>query len=790
MKEEKTRADDTAKHRLSAPWVVLVVEDEEGLSHLLQKNLRREGYHTEGAASGKAALAFIAANRNTLMLLDYSLPDMSGRQVVEILTGQQFTVPFIIMTGHADVKVAVEMMKLGARDYVVKDSEFLAVLPAVVKRVVEQLEVTERLAEMESKLLKSEERYHDLIEFANAGIIVAEGDTITDVNRRAEELYGYEKDELIGQSPRVLTPEAYWSKHYEVLDEVAKYGKSKTSMFEEEGIRKDGTVFPLEISFSLTGKENKTVIAVIRDLTERKKSENAIREAKEFLENLFQTSTDAIMVTDAGGNITMVNDAMEEMVGYTREELLEMHTGVFTPRDDSSRSQALKIMELLFKEGKIYGQESAWLKKDGQQIFVEFNLSLLKDKDGTIVGGVNFIRDVTEKKKMEQQLLQSEKLKSLGELAGGVAHDFNNILAAILGRVQLLRKQLAPPPGKEEKRNSSIELAKGLEIIERASLDGAETVRRIQEFCRRRGDQKDFVQVDINELIENALEFTKVKWKDEAQSRGIKIRVKKSLAPLSPTMGSASELREVFTNLINNAVDAMPRGGEIRIKSFMDNTSEVITIEDTGGGIPGHLRDRIFDPFFTTKGPQSTGLGLSVSYGIVNRHHGTITADSVEGKGTTFTIRLPVAKKTNKEEERQEKVIPIQGRQKKARILVIDDEADVRELLRDILSDAGHEVEMAHNGSEGVELFKKQSYDLVLTDLGMPVMSGWEVAENIRCINKSVPIALITGWNVVLDDAAMHSSGINLIVHKPFQVDQVLNLVKEGMLLKDRCLAV
>ncbi len=393
--KEKERTEDTVQHR-----VILVVEDEEGLSHLLRKNLGREGYHTEGAACGEAALAFIAANRNTLMLLDYSLPDMSGRRVVEMLNERQLNIPFIIMTGHADVKVAVEMMKLGARDFVVKDAEFLEVLPAVVGRVVEQLEVAERLAEVETKLLKSEERYRDLIEFANAGIIVAEGDAITDINRRAEELYGYDKDELVGRSPRLLIPEKYWAKHCEVLDEVAKYGRAKISMYEEEGIRKDGTVFPLEISFSLTGRENKTVIGVIRDLTERKKQENEIREAKEFLENLFQTSTDAIMVTDAGGNITMVNEAMEEMLGYAREELLGMHSGRFVSHDASVKSQAQKIMEQLFDQGKICEQETVWLKKDGQQIFIEFNLSLLKDKEGAVVGGVNFIRDITEKKKM------------------------------------------------------------------------------------------------------------------------------------------------------------------------------------------------------------------------------------------------------------------------------------------------------------------------------------------------------------------------------------------------------
>jgi len=391
---------------------------------------------------------------------------------------------------------------------------------------------------------------------------------------------------------------------------------------------------------------------------------------------------------------------------------------------------------------------------------------------------------------MEQQLLQSEKLKSLGELAGGVAHDFNNILAAILGRVQLLRKQLAPHRGQEEKRGSAIDLEKGLEIIERASLDGAETVRRIQEFCRRRGDQKDFVQVDVNELIENALEFTRVKWADGVQSRGIKIRLSKELSPIAPIMGCASELREVFTNLISNAVDAMPRGGEIIVTSRMDAPFAVITIEDTGGGIPLSIKDRIFDPFFTTKGPQSTGLGLSVSYGIINRHHGTIVADSVEGKGAAFTIKLPITAKTETKEDRPEKVIPLQARQKKARVLVIDDEPEVRELLRDILSDAGHDVDVARDGCEGIAMFEKQAYDIVLTDLGMPVMSGWEVAGKIRQLNKCVPIALVTGWNVVLDDEAMHSSGINLVVHKPFQVDQVLNLVREGMVVKDRPIAV
>jgi CheY-like chemotaxis protein len=383
---------------------------------------------------------------------------------------------------------------------------------------------------------------------------------------------------------------------------------------------------------------------------------------------------------------------------------------------------------------------------------------------------------------MEHKLLQSEKLKSLGELSGGVAHDFNNVLAAILGRVQLLRMRLEPPPGKQEKRKSMLDLKKGLEVIEEAAMDGAETVRRIQEFSRRRADDKDFTQIDIGELIDSALEFTRVRWKDEAESKGIKIDVTKELSLLPPMAGSEAELREVFVNLINNGLDAMPQGGRMTIRAFSENNQIYVIVKDTGIGIPKAMRERIFDPFFTTKGPQSTGLGLSVSYGIINRHRGTITVDSVEGEGTTFTIKLPISEGMVKEEKSE--LIPVT--QRRARILVVEDEEGVRNVLKDILTAAGHEIEVAYDGIQGIELFKKKEFDLVFTDLGMPVMSGWQVAEKVKSINKRVPVALITGWNVELEGSEMKENYVDLIIKKPFAVNQVIRLVQEGMELRER----
>jgi CheY-like chemotaxis protein/anti-sigma regulatory factor (Ser/Thr protein kinase) len=327
------------------------------------------------------------------------------------------------------------------------------------------------------------------------------------------------------------------------------------------------------------------------------------------------------------------------------------------------------------------------------------------------------------------------------------------------------------------------ELKKGLEIIEKASLDGAETVRRIQEFSRRRADDKYFTNVDINELIEHALEFTKVRWKDEAESKGIKIQIKKEISSPATIIGSASELREVFTNLINNAIDAMPQGGKIRITTFKENSYIGIKIEDTGMGISEAISDRIFDPFFTTKGPQATGLGMSVSYGIITRHKGTISVDSQEGRGTAFTIKIPAkAVKEIKDEKTQELV----KKERKNNILIVEDEEDIRILLSEILASDGHTVSTASSGKKGIEVFKKGSFDLILTDLGMPGMSGWEVASTIKKLAPEVIIAVITGWGIQIDKDELKQHGVDIIVNKPFKVDQILKLAQEAIEIQSK----
>src|SRR5256886_602812 len=224
-------------------------------------------------------------------------------------------------------------------------------------------------------------------------------------------------------------------------------------------------------------------------------------------------------------------------------------------------------------------------------------------------------RAYSELASAQDQLVRTEKLRALGEMASGVAHDFNNLLASILGRAQLTLQRLQDP-----------QLRKWLQVIERSALDGAQTVRRLQEFTRTRRDQP-FVAVDLNEVVRGALEITQARWREEAVSRGVMLEVKNDLAALPKVAGDPVELREALTNLILNAVDAMPGGGVLTLTTAVVDGDVVVTVSDTGVGIPSAIRDRIFDPFFTTKGPQGTGLGLSMTYAILERHGARITVN-------------------------------------------------------------------------------------------------------------------------------------------------------------------
>jgi signal transduction histidine kinase/CheY-like chemotaxis protein len=369
-------------------------------------------------------------------------------------------------------------------------------------------------------------------------------------------------------------------------------------------------------------------------------------------------------------------------------------------------------------------------------------------------------RAFDELRRTQEQLVRMEKLRALGEMASGVAHDFNNVLAVILGRVQLLLRKLEDPT-----------FRRWLLIVEQAALDGAQTVRQIQEFTRVRRDQPTQT-VDLSQVVRDAVEMTRTRWRDESQSRGIEIHLALDLGAVPPVDGQPAELREVLTNLVLNAVDALPQGGDIRIATQVHDEHVELSVSDTGIGMSESVRRRIFEPFFSTKGPSGTGLGLAMVYGIVSRHGGEILVSSTEGAGSTFTIRLPAGRVTPA--RRSGESLP--GAEA-VRVLVIDDEPLVRETLGEILRQQHHDVVVADDGASGLARFREGAFDLVMTDLAMPGMSGWQVAQAVKAARPRVPVVLVTGWGVEVQADQLHTHGVDRVMAKPFRFEDVQEVV-------------
>ncbi|MBI4608847.1 MAG: GAF domain-containing protein [Candidatus Rokubacteria bacterium] len=365
----------------------------------------------------------------------------------------------------------------------------------------------------------------------------------------------------------------------------------------------------------------------------------------------------------------------------------------------------------------------------------------------------------------QQRIVQSERLRALGEMAAGVAHDFNNLLAVILGRAEMLLARTRDP-----------DTARTLEAVRTAALDGAQTVRRIQEFTRTRRT-RPFGRVELGELLREVVELTRPRWENEAQSRGVGYEVRVEGGPVLPVAGISEELREVFTNLLINALEAMPAGGRFVFRARGEGDIAVVTAEDTGCGMSEETRRRVFEPFFTTKGPRGTGLGLAVVWGIVTRHGGTIEVESTVGAGSRFVIRLPISQDFATEEKTPHVPQPGGG----ARVLVIDDEAEVREVVRDLLREHGYTVIEAAEGAEGLTRCEREPVNLVLSDVSMPGMSGWEVAAAFRQRFPTVPVGFITGWGDQLDPRQLERHRVRFVLAKPFVANDVLQQVARAL---------
>jgi signal transduction histidine kinase/ActR/RegA family two-component response regulator len=367
-------------------------------------------------------------------------------------------------------------------------------------------------------------------------------------------------------------------------------------------------------------------------------------------------------------------------------------------------------------------------------------------------------------------LSQAEKLKAMGQMAGGVAHDFNNILGAIIARTELLKLEEVPPRVEE-----------GLRSIHRSALDGAAVVRRIQDFTRV-SERRDFEPVNLCELLDDVLEMTRAIWRDKAQRLGLTYAVRRDCPETLHVMGNASELREVLHNLIINALDAMPTGGQLSLAAHALADKAELCVRDSGHGMTREVLERAFDPFFTTKGARGNGLGLSVSFGIVERHGGELTAQSAPGEGSEFRLLLPLATpETVAAAPVRVENTGLAVTTRPLRILVVDDEPDVRGVLLDALTLMGHHVEAAASGQEGLDKWLAGRHTHLFTDLGMPGMNGWELTDRIRRAAAGHPpvVVLVTGWGAQIKEEDRLRHAVDHVLAKPFKIHELALLLQQ-----------
>ena len=472
---------------------------------------------------------------------------------------------------------------------------------------------------------------------------------------------------------------------------------------------------------------------------------------------------DGITVTDREGQWIMFNHAQAAMFGYTTAEMTRLIAPDLYEPDSGRRLQGDIIPDLENRghwEGELTGK-----KKDGQLIPVLLSLSTVKDYSGKFLGIMGITKDISDLKKAyseleraQEVLVRSERLKALGEMVGGIAHEFNNLLSGILGNAQLLLHLSRQPVW-----------TKRLRAIERAAIGGAEAVKRLQIFTLASTSLEED-QLDVKMIIEEALQLTRPRWRDISQKKGIQIRVETELQEVPPVRGNEKDIKMAIINILVNSIDALTKGGTIKVKNWTEDSFIYIRISDTGIGMTPATKERVFEPYFTTHRPVKSGLGLSVAYGTIKKQGGDIEIESTPGRGTTVTVKLLLPSSQPAPEREDNKVEAEAGKNK---ILIIDDDPDILDILGEFLSREGYRVTNISDPEEGLSRALSENFDLLITDLAMDKLNGMELAKQFKEKSPDTPVAVITGWDSISHDE-IKQAGVAAVWPKPFRINQIL----------------
>ena len=598
---------------------------------------------------------------------------------------------------------------------------------------------------------------------ADAVVVTGLDRKVLTANRSAAELFGRRLADLPGTAIDDLVASA---ERQHVAEREHRAFEGEQQRYETTVVRADGeernvavSTTPLVLDGDLVG-----TVATLRDITEEKGAQDALARSEARYRNLFESASDAIVTLDANGRFTTFNHAAENISGYPRQELVGQWFAPLLP-DDELPKALMHFQKALAGETGLF--ETTFIRKDREYRTIQVTYSTpQRDEEVLCV-----IRDVTDQKMLQEQLIQSEKMSAIGQLVSGVAHELNNPLAGISAFAQLLLTEKRFPP---DQRTAA-------EMIYAEARRASRIVQNLLTFARQHKPER--TPTGVNQVLDDTLELRGY----ELRVRGIEV-TRDYDEQIPETMADAHQLQQVFLNLVTNAEQAMeksPRESQ-RLIVRTRRTGAVIRIdvEDTGPGIPPNLLERIFNPFFTTKPTGSgTGLGLSISLGIVREHEGRIWAENAPQGGARFIVEVPIVTHRASGESQAIPLVPLQG--DRLQILVVDDEASVRVSLQRYLAGRGHEVETTSSGREALGRLREGRFDAVIVDMRMPDVSGEELYRELQTNDPQHADRIIFTTGQLVDEQVrtfLASTG-RPCVPKPFEFaafDQALPAARRG----------
>ncbi|MBW1858296.1 MAG: PAS domain-containing protein, partial [Deltaproteobacteria bacterium] len=512
------------------------------------------------------------------------------------------------------------------------------------------------------------------------------------------------------------------------------------------------------------------IIEIARNVTEQKRTETELIQAKDFLQNILDSSIDGITTTDLQGKIAYISPRTEDILGYNQQATISKKAYSLY---GNGIKDARKIMRELMAKGEIKDHEMTSIRKDDTLIDINLSASLLRNEEGEIIGTLGIYRNITEKNILENQLAQAQRMEALGTLAGGIAHNFNNLLMGIQGNASLMLLETDAAHPNYQK----------LKTIEKSVQSGSRLTRQLLGYARE--GKYEIRPISLNQLMKETSDTFSMTKKE--------IRIHQELAEdLFGIRADQGQIEQALLNLYVNATDAMPGGGDLFLNTINVKHKDIkkkpfkakpgnyvlLTVRDTGTGMDKETMKRIFEPFFTTKGlAKGTGLGLASTYGIIKAHGGYIDVDSEKGHGTTFYVYLPASK------QRLEKPIKsndqiINGR---GAILLVDDEEIVLDVSINMLKELGYTVLKAKGGREAVKIYKenKDKITMVLLDIIMPDMSGGQVYDRIKEINPDIKVLLSSGYNIEGQATEILERGCNGFIQKPFNMKELSHSISK-----------